>query len=474
MKPSLLAGFLPAILFVAIGYPLVASTMLVRRPLVARLSYAFLAGVAALGIFLYAGSCVGVLRIEASAVWIAAGLIVVAGGAMAAIRFIRRKRAGREAMTPRRRSRVLAWLTCLAALAVFTGVYADVVSLPIRDFDGRMTWVAQARFILAEGTVNAEALRDSRLFITNPRYPVLLPVAQTALLSTFPASLDAPLVRGFYGAFYLVFVAIAFDAARRVTGRTGALVSVLVLLTLPFVPFGGEGGAISCYADLPLACFYGAAIALLLDSRRQTSSVMLAGLFLGAAALTKNEGVILAIGVAALWSFASAGPWIRRRWRDVLIVGAILGVCLALLWIWKSGIPSRYDESYQISDTVVSPERLALIARLIARCAASVRDWGIYWFTVPVVLLLACKGLLRRRTAMLLVFALVPLGTGIAAYLVHKEPAYLAPVTWNRLALQSLIPLTAVLAAAISHCRRSARWYGYRTSKSASTSTATS
>ena len=211
-------------------------------------------------------------------------------------------------------------IACAAVVAlVCLGVLADAVANPVKDWDGRMTWCAQARYIRAAGSVDAEVLRDGRWFITHPQYPLLLPVAQVAAQEAFAADRDSHAFRALYAAFFAALLLIVYDGARRWAGRLPAALVVLIAALVPFFT-NGEGGATTTYSDLPLACFYGAALILLLARRARVADALAAGLLLAAAVLTKNEGVPLAAAALVLGAAAPGrgrrlpgGP--LRRWR---------------------------------------------------------------------------------------------------------------------------------------------------------------
>ncbi|HVT61853.1 MAG TPA: glycosyltransferase family 39 protein, partial [Thermoanaerobaculia bacterium] len=319
-----------------------------------RAGYGYLLGVAAVAGTLYAASHVCGVPLRTPAVWTTAALPTFAGLLAAVLRRTRRRRAGagrgrafggepgsepvgehpplpaRHAgqRAPGRRSRfhpaavgsaAARWLRrlggplpagcVLVAALVCCGLLAEAASDPVHDWDGRMTWTAQARYIRAAGTVDAEALRNGRWYVSHPQYPLLLPIAQVAALEAMGAGPESHLQRGIYAAFYPVLLLLIYDGARRGAGRTAAALAVAAAAGVPFFAFG-EGGAFSTYSDLPLACFYGAALLLLLAPRPDLAGGLAAGLLLAAAALTKNEGTLLALLALALGWRSGAG---RRR-----------------------------------------------------------------------------------------------------------------------------------------------------------------
>lgn len=346
----------------------------------------------------------------------------------------------------------------LVAAAVSLGVLADAVSEPVRDWDGRMTWSAQARYVRADGTVDASALLRPRWYISHPKYPLLLPVAQVVVLEAAGAEEDNPDFRAVYAAFLPALLLVLHDAARRWAGGLAADLAGLAAAAVPFFAFGGEGGAVSAYSDLPLACFYGAGVILLLRSRRWRSDGIVAGLLLGAAVLTKNEGTPLALMALAAGGLAPQLLLRRRRgWTRLAAAAGVVVLALALLLAWRAPIPNREDENYagllQIADFwpgVVT--RIATVGPVMLDQMLAWEHWGGFWWTVPLVLLAGWQGWTGRRRilALLLLAALAgPLAIAWAAYSVHWYPEDLARVTWNRLLLQAAIPFFLLLALAL-------------------------
>jgi hypothetical protein len=306
-----IAGGLGAVaLFAAPGYGLTALLPVLRRkPPARRAAYGYLLGVAWLAGMLYALSHFLAVPLRPPAIWTLAAAPALAGLAAAILRR-RRPSLPQPNQRPRwlqrrlaARLRLLGGPLAAAALAIAAitclAVFAEAISDPVNDWDGRMTWGAQARFIRQAATVDAPVLRQPQWFITHPQYPLLLPVAQTAVREAFHADPDAPLPRALYAAFLPAFLLVLYDGARRAGGARAAALVVLVIAVTPYMLLGA-GGAATTYNDLPLAALYGGALVLLLAPRPRADSGLAAGLLLAAAVLAKNEGTLLALLALAL------------------------------------------------------------------------------------------------------------------------------------------------------------------------------
>src|SRR6185295_15158119 len=342
-------------LFVLPGVALVQLLPALRSlPYGRRLAHAFLLGVAWLAGGLYALSHFLAVPLRRPAILAMAAAPVVVWLAAAA-----RRAGGKLSRRPRRGWTGLQLAAFAVAALVFLAVLADALTSPVRDWDGRMTWATQARYLRAEGTVEPRVIRQSGWYITHPWYPVLMPVAQVAVLELVQAGDDQPLFRGLYAFFFPAWLLILYGGARRWTGRAAAALTALAAALLPVPSFYLEGGAVSAYSDLPLACFYSAGFLLLLKPRPRLSEATAAGLLLGAAALTKTEGGPLALWALAVALLAHPFPAgagaLRRRlakgWKPFVLAAGIVALALILVLSWRSGIPDRF-ESYR---RVISP-----------------------------------------------------------------------------------------------------------------------
>ena len=139
-----------------------------------------------------------------------------------------------------------------------------------------------------------------------------------------------------------------------------------------------------------------------------------------------------------------------------------MALAIALLLSWRAGIPNRYDEGYGelLSRAALWPAlatRLPLLLSRVRLEMVAFKHWGLFWSTVPIVLLAGRAGLRRRGAAGLALAFLAPLGLAWLACTVHPDPAELVRTAWNRFLLQGLVPLLVLFSFALDDLLRRRR-----------------
>lgn len=439
-----------------------------RRSLPVRVAYGYLFGVAIVGGALFAGSHSFSLPIRRASVLGVALFPAVAGLAR---RLTRRHRdgadGGRVVGTDAASARdpfVVAGV--LLGAVVSLGLLADAVVNPVSDADGRMTWCLHARYIRFAGTVDAPALRDARVSLTNRKYPLLLPLAQVAIEEAVGAGDDERVFRPLYAAFFPAFLVILYDGSRRVAGRRAAALTTIAVAATPFFAFFKNGGASGTYSDLPLACFFGAGVLLLLERPPSLSADLGAGLMLAAGALTKREGFVLAIvalGVGVMSSLRlRARKGSRKRRVPALLAAHLLpALCVlgsAMLFLsWSRGMPENAESYVPLLGRLSTYTSLAAgwwsAAPAILAQTLDAKKWGFLWVLVALLAVAGRRALRRPFLLPFLVAAAAPLALALMAYGIRP---WFAKSTWNRFLIQASLPVFVVFAVLLRETLRSA------------------
>jgi hypothetical protein len=297
---------------------------------------------------------------------------------------------------------ILAWVVGAAALVGLLVFWDLSQRLPHGSWDAWGSWNLRARFFaLVPG--DWQRIFHPALHFTHPDYPMLLPagVARTwRLVGAIPPFV--PRLHAFLFPSALILLTGAAVAIER--GVHSACVAACFLCLGP-VPLD----AASQYADLPLACFMVAAVALVLHAghhpRERAHALTLAGVAAGLASFTKNEGLVYLILFCAVITFR------RRRDLPWVLLGASPGALLSL-WHKRLAPPDDYRSAWTLTLA------LADLAewhrhRLAARCFA--RAW---WSFQPALLLPLALALWWRRPSPALKWVLPLLAAMTASYLV--------------------------------------------------------
>ena len=172
----------------------------------------------------------------------------------------------------------------------------------------------------------------------------------------------------------VVFAACSVGILAGATARLGrtraAVIVTTVLLASPLWAFQ----AASQRADVPLSCFVlGTAAALALHARsREPRLLVLAGVQLGCALWTKNEGLLFALAVTVAWLATADRPARRGSWR--IAVGAA-PFALALL---HHKLTCGATTDLLAGQGALTWERLGDADRWLATAAAFARDGAFY------------------------------------------------------------------------------------------------
>lgn len=367
--------------------------------------------------------------------------------------------AGDESSAPR-------WLTgallALAAVGLAQALFAAAVR-PTFQFDSITRWMFKTKVLAHEHTLRGPLSTDPDFAFTHQRYPPL--VCHVANLPALVnGRFDDRLAGSMFPWYMVALVGVVHGALARRAGRLraalgAAWVGNLPLLAYVMYPPPGAGAA-SAMADVPLSLFLtGAALALIdgLDGWRDRAHVE-AGVLLGFAALTKNEG-LPTIAFAALAVLLCAR---RARWRTAAGVAAVAALLFWVLWgRVAAGLPAL-DENYpsrlNLDAVLEGLPRLPRILGQLALQAVDFRSWNLTWLAIPALLLV---GRTRRSVIAVLLVAALQLGvyvfalvvtawTSPAAELAGSDPVdYLMTLTLGRL-LVHVAPLC--IAAALLAC----------------------
>lgn len=269
--------------------------------------------------------------------------------------------------------------------------------LPDGDWDAIAFWTLRARY-LAAAPGDAAAVFPDGLTDTHPDYPLLLPGAR--------AWVEAHVGRAAAVGTGLGLVELGALAAA-VGGAVGALrrapagaLAALAVLGMPRL----LRLAPSSTADLPVAAAFAVAAGALAlaaeagDPRRARAALRLAGLGLGLAAWTKNEGCAMAVAGAATVLLVRPPALGRGGALAALAVGAAPFVA-AYAVQHVAWAPPNDLVAGQGDDTLarlLDPARWDLLLRTIGRTLVAPKAWGVGFPVVIAALVVPARALPPR------------------------------------------------------------------------------
>jgi hypothetical protein len=345
---------------------------------------------------------------------------------------------------------LLALLPLLAILGGFTAVMILSIGFRTMNWDSVVIWSMKARVMhYFPLTPRPWYFDDIRFTYSHLDYPLLAPMITSGAYDMMRAPNDQP-SRIVLPLIYAGQILLVYSAVRLLLPRLPALVVTLIASCPQYLMVQAAMGS----ADVPLSMFRAGALLYLLRwwDRRGRDDAILCGLFTFFAAMTKSEGLPLALITAALF----LTPCIKSlRQREIRISLAayflILVVGLGIWFVWKIGIPHT-DENYlgRLRPGIIFGNigRLGQILATMARTTIHWRDWGVLWLLIPVVAAIGYRAFRVPHTWMLWAMLLLHVGLYIFVYII--TPWDLGELMFNSLdrLLIHIAPTAALVLAA--------------------------
>jgi hypothetical protein len=239
----------------------------------------------------------------------------------------------------------------------------------------------------------------------NPGYPPFVPALDASAFAFMGNTTTSPLAVQNWIIAVAFFAALASLLSVRV--RPAILWPCLALLAL-LPTFGNLIGSSLGDEPLMLLLGLGGACCALWLLERDARFAVLAGLFLGASALAKNEGLPIA-EVLAVTTFVASVVRRPRSWRApaLLVLAPILAALPWRIWLHQHDVKAELD--YRIAD-VLNPsllsDRLSRLSYAAHKLPAYVFGTGHWLLAIP--LMLVAVALVAPKRPALAVLALAP------------------------------------------------------------------
>jgi hypothetical protein len=353
-----------------------------RRELLLRLPLGYAVGLAATGIL---AADLAVVHVPVG--WVALALLAAAS-VVAGLRSLPRGARGYAVGS------LLTSLPGYAVLAVTAAFAVPAARLlavrPLTDSDAYAIWVMRAHALYLFGHPIAP------VFTSAPypalQHPLLLP-ALNALDFRAMGEFDPTLVHLQLLGFGVALVGGGWVLLREHASPLLLAATLLAMITAPTFLIQLQTN----FADVPLACFVALGVASLAGWLRSDAPGLLpaSALFLGAAALTKNEGEMFALAAFVAGAFVATRAQLRP-----LAFAALAVVAVDLpwrIWIWAHNVKIA---EYSIGD-LFNPSYLYGHRNRVGPSAREL--WMQLWrleawsFLVPLILLGLAGALVLRR-----------------------------------------------------------------------------
>lgn len=359
---------------------------------------------------------------------------------------------------------------CVIAVIVIV-VFFNLLARPMYEFDSRAIWGMKAKILFHERTIFSEAVVNASSNHPHPRYPLLLPIAESWVFENIGQA-DDRLVRLLFLWFFIGLILSTYQLQRHFAGKVAAIWCVCALLVTPFLYSGvTEGGASSGYADV-IVSFYitTSALAMILWMKEGNITFALVGAILAACvALTKNEGLVFTVSLfltTVVFSFLGKGrlktgdparsdlsAWLRDNLPKLYCLALYVLVVAIMLLPWffvRSGLPKLLDENYvqylNYRDIASSLHRLPQIMKTLAAELLNFKIWGVIW-----ILIAASLGGIgrtwRREAYFILMLMVLQLASYLAVFIITpNELAGQLSSALSRLLLH-ILPLGVTLVS---------------------------
>jgi hypothetical protein len=389
------------------------------------IAFRYLLGVAAYGIVLFATALCGIPLTRATVVVLAAIAVPGLWG--------RRNQWQDPLKHP-----ILPTLIFLVPVCVLLWAAA---ALPIRDYDGRVTWLPKARAIAHEHVIDGKFFRGEAGLNLHNRYPLLIPLDVAAIMLLI-GDLENESARWLYVLIAISALVVARDLLTVAYPCAGPWVIAGVVWLPVFLAI--EGGALAAYNDVTMLAFIGVAV-LCLHSREEPS-IGAAAMFMAALVLTKNEGpvAVMAIFVSALFTR-------KVTVRECVTMLGPTAAAFGGFLLWRHRVPPAYDEQYDVlvRSLPQHASRVAEAGQALLTHALDRTEWGWFWPVTAVAITIALLSRRRKEVLLPLGVMILILGAYTVTFAVTSwNIAELASVAASRLLLHVVIPACCLLAAA--------------------------
>jgi hypothetical protein len=363
---------------------------------------------------------------------------------------------------PRTKTDPLALLG-LGSLALILLVISRVSSRstwPVfEDIDAFAIWMFKAKWVALQPLLPIPPeFRDPSLSYSHQDYPLGFPLLIAGLYA-MAGRIDDTLAGLLLLAIYLAMIAVMYSAVRTLHRRAIALILTAIFIAAPQL---SEGGGFPV-PETWLILQYTAALSLLLRWMQQGNrrDLMLAALFMAAAAFAKNEGTALA-ALMALVAILHALLQKKRKSLLDFTSAACIGIPLILPWlIYRAFLPKTHEDyGGKLSSPGLILQNLGRVAHILPAYVGwlfNASRFGLLGYLLVIAALMFPKAFRRAPVLLLWAILLIQLGLYLATFIVTPwDVGMLMKMVTPRLLTQASPVMVMLIALHMRHRRATA------------------
>lgn len=337
----------------------------------------------------------------------------------------------------------------LAAGIIFEILYAFFRALikPIEAYDAIATYAIRSKIFYLGNSIPRDFFYNFSLLFPHPDYPLNIPLSET-FVYLFLGNLNDQIAKVIFPLYFLAILGLLYFAARRFSGRTGALLFTFILATVPqFNHF-----ATNAYLDVPLSYYCFAGTLFLLYWFRETKSLgclYISAVMTAMAGWTKNEGfVYCAANILLLLVFL----FINRRGikkKDILNGLLYIAVILLILapWLWVKFTANLVNSDVGSTtlrelNVIKQSYKAWPILYEFQRQIFGPKKWNIIWIAIFIAIVSCRKKIFADDQKYITISLALTVSGYIFAYLIGRdEIRHMVGTTWSRM-MTHFLPLT--------------------------------
>jgi hypothetical protein len=191
----------------------------------------------------------------------------------------------------KKKDNILFAAALLSLILALTIVFYENLICPVFIGDVRTVWFFKAKLIYFSKTIPFDLFTNPIYWFTSPTYPLLTSL-NIAWIALCLGHWSDTVTKTFYSVLYLAMIIFFYTSLKRLIKSKMAMIGTFITFTIPHV----IGDITTGYVDLNVAFFGCVAMILLfewMNDRKKREYFYLSALFVGAAAWTHNEGLML-------------------------------------------------------------------------------------------------------------------------------------------------------------------------------------